>query len=899
LPDSEWGSRIISLDSQKLITNKTNIDQLDAWLLFVHEINYLKYGSIVNEGSLILRYRIISLSKHIYHKINDKDLIIRSNVPLKKYNPIGIDKIHVTNELYPNSIHLNDYGILITSYYKYNNKIGSLYQYRSQIQILVIDNKKEGSSTIIHRECYVFKHKNMVLSYIDIINSHLDFYTRMIGYNYLYYSKDGILLNKETIINCKFLTKNKMDLIHDTKIITFDIECYLNNQNKNIAYACGYTDGKHTSLYYLTEYKNTHDMLYTCFYDMITKYNNYTIYVHNFSNFDYYLILDMLRTSPGFKMDPFYKDNKLYSLTLRSKINNKVYSIIIKDSYLLLDSSLRQLGQDYNVDVVKGYFPYTFVKNNNLEYIGEIPDYYYYKFNVNKPITYDLYLEMKKDYLNNNWSLKNETLKYLESDLLCLYQVISQFSKHIFQLEHLNITKSLSISSLTFKVFKTNYLKDPFLPIIKGMHHDLMREAFFGGHVDVYTPTLRTSEACIQPFYKNIYCYDVNSLYPYVMSIHDFPMGKPLLSFDKDLNNYFGIVHCKIETPEYMDKPVLPFRGNDGIIYFPLGNWTGTYFSEELKEAVNLYGYKVEIISGYKFERTSHIFTDLVNRYFELKKYAKSIGEHSQAAVAKLIMNSLFGRIGMKPIKNKVKIVNKEESDQIHLYHDVVDNISLNNNLEYIKYNIEINSLFYELNGLDKYEELINKLDINKNEFETSLPIAIAITAYARMYMNQFIQKYNCYNTDTDSLFIDVPLSEELVGDKLGQFKLEMVASEAYFISPKLYYLENENENKIVIKARTLGGESLSKQDFIEMSYGLILKKTRPTFISSIKDLSVSLNNITIELNPIITKRYPIYSLLDGQLINTRPLKVINGILEKVNIKINTQIIPADNYNKI
>lgn len=308
-----------------------------------------------------------------------------------------------------------------------------------------------------------------------------------------------------------------------------------------------------------------------------------------------------------------------------------------------------------------------------------------------------------------------------------------------------------------------------------------------------------------------------------------------------------------------------------------------------MKEAVNLYGYKVEILYGYKFERASNIFTDLVTKYFELKKYAKSIGEYSQSAVSKLIMNSLFGRFGMKPIKNIVKLVTKEESDQIHLYHDIVDNISLNNNLEYIKYNIDINDLFYELNGLDKYEELINKLDINQNEIETSLPIAIAITAYARMYMNQFIQKYNCYNTDTDSLFTDTPLPVELVGDKLGQFKLEMVASETYFISPKLYYLENEN--KIVIKARTLGGDSLSKQDFIDMSYGLTIKKTRPTFVSSIKDLNVSYTNTTIELNPILTKRYPIYSPSDGQLLMTRSLKVINNIIEKVNININTQLI--------
>ena len=883
LPDSEWGSRIISLDTQRIVTNKTDIEQLDAWLTFVHEINYIKYGSIVNEGSLIFRYRIISLSKHIYERINDKILIINSNVPLKKYNVLGIEQIHVTNKLYPNSINLEDYGVLITQHYLYLDKVYSLYQYNSGIQILVKDSIENN---ILNRECIILKNKKKIVTYCDIYNKNNYIFIRILGntLHKLIFNLKGILLNKESNIKCKFITKNKMDLIHDTKIITFDIECYLNNNNHFIVYACGYTNGKESSLYYLTEYKNNKDMLYKCIYDMMTKYNNYTVYVHNFSNFDYYFILDMLKDQDLIKMDPFYKDNKLYSLTLTLIINNKFHKIIIKDSYLLLSSSLRKLGKDYNVDILKGYFPYSFVNNNNLNYIGEIPDYIYYNNNINQPISYDAYLQLKLEYLNNNWSVKIETLRYLESDLLCLYQVITQFSKNIFQLEHVNITKSLSISSITFKIFKTNYLNDYKLPLIKGIHHDRMREAFFGGHVDVYKP--------FATFDNPIYCYDVNSLYPFVMSNNDFPIGNPVLSFDKDLNNYFGILYCNITTPEYLDKPVLPFRGEDSTIYFPLGNWKGTYFSEELKEAVNLYSYKIEIIYGYKFERGSNIFTDLVNRYFELKKYAKSIGEHSKAAVSKLIMNSLFGRFGMKPIKNIVKLVNKEESDQIHLYHNVVDNISLNNNLEYIKYNSQINDLFYDLNGLDKYEELINKLDINQNEFETSLPIAIAVTAYARMYMNQFIQKYKCYNTDTDSLFTDTPLPEELVGDKLGQFKLEMIANEAYFISPKLYYLENYDENKIMIKARTLGGDILSKQDFIDMSYGLTLKKTRPTFISSIKELNVSLTNVVIELNPILRKRYPIYSPSDGQLFNTRPLKVLNNIIEQVNININTSIIP-------
>jgi hypothetical protein len=455
-------------------------------------------------------------------------------------------------------------------------------------------------------------------------------------------------------------------------------------------------------------------------------------------------------------------------------INNKIHFIIIKDSYLLLKDNLRKLGKDYKVNILKGYFPYTFVNENNLNYIGNIPNYYYYVNNTHNYLTFEEYLNLKSNYINNDWNVKYETLKYLKSDLLCLYEVINKFSENIFNLERINITKVLSISSLTFKIFKTNYLNDFKLPIIKGIHYNKIRDAFYGGHVDVY-----------KPIGHNIKYYDVNSLYPFVMANNDFPIGEPILSFDKGLDNYFGFIYCKIITPKYLDKPVLPFRGDDGTIYYPLGNWFGMYFSEELKYAITL-GYKIEVIYGYKFEKKSGIFTKLVNKYYEIKKYAKLIGEHSKSATAKLIMNSLFGRFGMKPIKNIVKIVNKDESNNIHLYHNVIDNISLSEDIEYIKYSHQINDLFYELNGLDKYEELINKLDISNNNFETSLPIAIAITAYARIYMNKFINEYNVYNTDTDSLAIDTKLPNELIGDDLGQFKLEFIADEAYFIPPNV-----------------------------------------------------------------------------------------------------------------
>jgi DNA polymerase type B, organellar and viral len=44
----------------------------------------------------------------------------------------------------------------------------------------------------------------------------------------------------------------------------------------------------------------------------------------------------------------------------------------------MLIVSLRNLGKSFGVEVLKSYFPYTFVNENNLDYIGPIPDFTYF-----------------------------------------------------------------------------------------------------------------------------------------------------------------------------------------------------------------------------------------------------------------------------------------------------------------------------------------------------------------------------------------------------------------------------------------------------------------------------------------------------------------------------------------
>jgi hypothetical protein len=74
---------------------------------------------------------------------------------------------------------------------------------------------------------------------------------------------------------------------------------------------------------------------------------------------------------------------------------------------------------------------------------------------------------------------------------------------------------------------------------------------------------------------------------------------------------------------------------------------------------------------------------------------------------------------------------------------------------------------------------------------DVNIAIASTFTAGARVVMYAFKNKnlYKLYYSDTDSIVIDRELDTRLVGDKLGQLKLEHVINKAVFLAPKVYAL--------------------------------------------------------------------------------------------------------------
>jgi len=194
--------------------------------------------------------------------------------------------------------------------------------------------------------------------------------------------------------------------------------------------------------------------------------------------------------------------------------------------------------------------------------------------------------------------------------------------------------------------------------------------------------------------------------------------------------------------------------------------------------------------------------------------------------IAKLFMNSLYGRFGMEDNFNDIIIVNnsllnKMTEDNKILIKDII-NIDKDNFLVQVQQNEE-----------GKIISSINNLNENHN---INIAIASFVTSYARIFMSQFKNNNDIklFYTDTDSAVVNKPLPDYLVDNKkLGKMKLEYISTKGIFLAPKLYCLLTDNG--IINKTRGLTLDiHLNFQDFENLLYkdSEIIKKQNKWFKS-------------------------------------------------------------------
>lgn len=405
----------------------------------------------------------------------------------------------------------------------------------------------------------------------------------------------------------------------------------------------------------------------------------------------------------------------------------------------------------------------------------------------------------KTNYDFSQMHFCKELLEYNEQDCRGLYEVLTQFFEQTGMM-------SETFASHSLKVWRKDFLKEK----IWKPHDDVtefVRGSYHGGRVEVFK---RQS--------PNLLCYDVNSMYPFVMRAElpvQYVAESRLLKDD-----YFGFVDCEIMVPDcYI--PILPVRREK--LYFPIGRIRGTWTNEELMVAEN-FGCRIQKIYKAVYFRTSAILKEFVTKLYEVKKHA----EEPARTIAKYLLNSFYGKFGQNPIK-KVYV---SEYDAPQGATPIMNPDG-------------------RPSGFAYYERTSNAAYL--------LPhISSAVTSKARLHLLTRLND-NIYYCDTDSVFTPDPV---ITGDNIGEWSL-VGEGECQFYQPKLYKFKGQ------WKAKGLDTKTQSIDAFVNGDINTVIR--RKSIKEAMRDGSQACMDVIIakQLRDSRSKRA---WLSDNQ--NTRPWNI-------------------------
>jgi DNA polymerase type B, organellar and viral len=743
----------------------------------VQPISKITFSYVIKDGSCTDKDR--ALLTDLNDKVSTNHSFNNMNLPISM-NPSDYGDIELDGYIQENG----------QSYHRFMVKNGN-----KTFRIDISSDRSQNTVTILG---------NINLSWVDtkIDDTISDIFKREIKKSTIYFM-DGEAVVRKQVLPAKPFRRTKVDSSILNDFLTMDIET-ISQDGKLIPYLITAYNG----IDYITSYGKDQKEIFNIFFDQLLsmiKDGVTKVYAHNLSGFDGIFLMKHL-LSFG-EVTPLLFNGKLLSIKVKIVCKNKTKTIIFKDSFLLLPLSLRKLCVAFNVETPKGYFPF---KLTNIFYSGIIP-----KFTEWTGITLSEYDSLLSNYKGKMWNFQQESIKYCKLDCLTLHQILTKFNELIFNEFKINIHSVLTLPALAMKIYKTHYMPENTVYQILGNAEQNIRQSYTGGAVDVYIPHNRVNSfiVSVKGLFIDLFYYDVNSLYPFVMAKHLMPIGKPL-AFEGNIRrvepNAFGFFNCKITSPVDLKHPLLQcpegrrIKTEQGMRTIAgLGSWTGWICSNEMDNAIK-FGYQFEILNGYQFE-TGNIFKEYIFKMYNLRQeYDKS---HAMNLIAKLLMNSLYGKFGMKLESTEIVMYDTStEEGNSNLHKD----IKING--EAIQDYINIDKIFYLIIRKssiplhhDKELDMYHGQDIN-------IAIASAITAGARVHMSIFKNNpdFNLYYSDTDSAVIDKALPIDMVGNKLGQVKLEHNINRAVFLAPKVYGLVDKDGNEI-IKVKGVTQEEISK----------------------------------------------------------------------------------------
>ena len=478
------------------------------------------------------------------------------------------------------------------------------------------------------------------------------------------------------------------------------------------------------------------------------------------------------------------------------------------------------------VEVKKGEFPYPLLKPENWgKVFPTFPDIEYFDVDSMSTGRRDQVLNWYAQQPKNvPWNFDNELWGYLFSDVDVGCLVMEAYHKKSEELhmdlwnkypdrsdKHCSPLLKSTSPGWALKMYRTWFMPEDQLAILKPKAAKFIRESLRGGRTDK-----RANWVELEPNSNDKITYvDFKSLYPSVQkcNVHDthFPVGKgewmTMFKGDttnekliSDMGDKTGFLRIDTDVPKkYVTHPTLHRVGaystdeKSKKLLFELDPKKGEVYAwPEIQEAIRCGEIEVtHVHEAFLFDKGTDVFDQYVDFFFAVKDQAEIDKNEGLRSLAKLLLNSLWGKLGQRSHAAKEWVVLTERRDYLmHKFEtgewDMLSCVLKDDFRAYFSY----------------------RIPEDKNNLKTTAPhIAAFVSMWGRVVLHRKLLSVHgarALYCDTDSAIVYLRGGKDemfFTGNRLGDLTDEVkkiaprnytdaYISQAVLVAPKTYALE-------------------------------------------------------------------------------------------------------------
>lgn len=436
-----------------------------------------------------------------------------------------------------------------------------------------------------------------------------------------------------------------------------------------------------------------------------------TLWAHNGSKFDAKFLLDYFLNTDGMdlagatyemvesgesnkkeKWNRFAPSKERKNVCKVNMIGSKVLKLAAKGvtfqcSYAHLAKPLRELPEMFglSIETKKGEFPYPLLKRENWGKIfPTFPSLDLFDIDSMSSERRTKVLEWYNGQeLDQPWDFDKELWGYLDMDVHVLCKVMEAYHEKADEMHQelwgrwdnrdekvVSPLQKSTVPGWAFQMYRTWFMPENQLAILRPGKEGNGEAPFVRGSLRGGRTDKRANYMELDTPYDTIEYVDFKSLYPSVQdcSIHGthFPVGEPSWGrfngpssnekLIRDMGNKTGFIRISCTPKKYVTHPTLHRVGkyNESeqgvkLLFENDPKVEQVYAWPEIEEAIRCDEIDITFVhDAMLFDKGTEVFKEYIDFFFKMKEDAEVAENKGLRELAKLLLNSLWGKLGQR-----------------------------------------------------------------------------------------------------------------------------------------------------------------------------------------------------------------------------------------------------------